>query len=147
MMASWKPNHVVNYYLILQTHINCCVVMAFNKRKRTATIITLSGCVYNQSLPSCGKVKNVWRYTSTPLCIFMMWFLIKHRDNFIFLLHSLPHRAEKRSNSYLSASQKLTTLPCVIVSVDPSRDTSKLLGIALKSNFCTSCKQNLQICS
>jgi hypothetical protein len=118
----------------------------FSSWEQNATIITPSRCEYDQSLPSCGKVKNAWRYTSTPLCIFMTWFLIKHRDNFIFLLHSLPHRAEKRSNSYLCASQKLTTLPCVIVSVDPSRDTSKLLGIALKSNFRTSCKQNLQIC-
>jgi hypothetical protein len=32
MMASWKPKHVIKYYLKLQTYfINCCVETVFNK--------------------------------------------------------------------------------------------------------------------
>jgi len=42
------------------------------------------------------KVKNVWSYTSTPPCAFMVWclienvlmvwYLVKHKDNFPFYL-------------------------------------------------------------
>ena len=34
--------------------------------------------------PSRVDVKNAWSYTSTPLCIFSMWYLIKQRDYFTF---------------------------------------------------------------
>jgi hypothetical protein len=29
-------------------------------------------------------VKNAWSYTITPPYAFMMWYLIKHRDDFTF---------------------------------------------------------------
>jgi hypothetical protein len=31
----------------------------------------------------------VWRHTSTPPYIFMVWCLVKHRDNFTFTLHNV----------------------------------------------------------
>jgi hypothetical protein len=35
---------------------------------------------------SSVKVKNVWSYTSTPLSVFMVLFLIKHRKSLFFYL-------------------------------------------------------------
>jgi len=35
----------------------------------------------DQSPQSNGKIKNVWRYTSTPLCIFITYSLISHNSN------------------------------------------------------------------
>jgi hypothetical protein len=35
----------------------------------------------DHSPPSGAKVKNVWSYTSTPPCVFMAWYLIKHKEN------------------------------------------------------------------
>jgi hypothetical protein len=34
------------------------------------------------SAPSGAEVKNAWSYTSTPQYVFMVWCLVKHRDNF-----------------------------------------------------------------
>jgi hypothetical protein len=42
------------------------------------------GLQADRSPPSNAEVKNVWSYTST-LNVFMVWFLVKHRDSFIFL--------------------------------------------------------------
>jgi len=39
--------------------------------------------------PSSAGVKNGWSYTSTPLYVFMVWFLVKHRDIFTFYLHKV----------------------------------------------------------
>jgi len=30
----------------------------------------------------CAEVKNAWRYASIPQYIFMVWWLVQHRDNF-----------------------------------------------------------------
>jgi hypothetical protein len=38
----------------------------------------------DHSPPSSAKIKNVWSYTCTPQYIFMVWCLVKHRDNFTF---------------------------------------------------------------
>jgi hypothetical protein len=38
------------------------------------------------SSPFIAEVKNAWSYTSTPQYVFMAWCLVKHRDNFTFLL-------------------------------------------------------------
>jgi hypothetical protein len=38
----------------------------------------------DHSPPSSAKVKNVWSYISTPQYFFMVWCLVKHRDNFTF---------------------------------------------------------------
>jgi hypothetical protein len=36
--------------------------------------------------PSSVEVKNAWSYNSTPQCVFMVWCLVKHKDNFTFYL-------------------------------------------------------------
>jgi hypothetical protein len=41
--------------------------------------------------PSTAQEKNMWHYTSTPQYVFMVWFLIKHRDNSTFTL-TLPYQ-------------------------------------------------------
>jgi len=44
----------------------------------------------DQSLPSSAKVKNAWSYTSIPQ-YFMVWCLVKHRDNFNLPYLTLHH--------------------------------------------------------
>jgi len=39
------------------------------------------------SPPSCAEVGKVWSYTSTPLYVFMAWYLVKHRKNFTSISH------------------------------------------------------------
>jgi hypothetical protein len=41
------------------------------------------------STPSTAEVKNTWTYTSTPLYVFIVRCLVKHRENFTFTLLSL----------------------------------------------------------
>jgi len=38
------------------------------------------------SPPPSTEVKNEWSYTSNPQYVFMTWYLLKHMDNFTFLL-------------------------------------------------------------
>jgi hypothetical protein len=45
-------------------------------------------CEADYSPPSGTEVKNVWRSSSTPQHVFMVWYLIKHRDSFTFRLDS-----------------------------------------------------------
>jgi hypothetical protein len=40
----------------------------------------------DHSPPSSAEVKNAWGYTSTPQYVFMAWCLVKHRDNFAFVI-------------------------------------------------------------
>jgi len=40
----------------------------------------------DHSPPSNAKVTNAWGYTSTPQYVFMVWCLVKHKDNFTFTL-------------------------------------------------------------
>jgi hypothetical protein len=40
------------------------------------------GSEADHPLPSSADVKNAWSYTSTPQYVFMVWCLVKHRDNF-----------------------------------------------------------------
>jgi hypothetical protein len=40
----------------------------------------------DHSPPSSAEVKNAWSYTSTPQYVFMAWYSVKHRDNFILPL-------------------------------------------------------------
>jgi hypothetical protein len=44
----------------------------------------------DHSLPSSAKVKNAWSYTSIPRYVFMVWCLVKHRDNFTYTLPFNP---------------------------------------------------------
>jgi len=37
----------------------------------------------DHSLLSSAKAKNAWRCTSIPPCVFMAWFLVKHKDSFL----------------------------------------------------------------
>jgi hypothetical protein len=46
------------------------------------------------SSPSSAKVRNVWGYTSTPPYIFMAWYLVMHRDNFVFTFTTLIRYVE-----------------------------------------------------
>jgi hypothetical protein len=38
--------------------------------------------------PSNAVVNNSWSYTSSPTCVFIAWWLIKHSDNFYFCTSS-----------------------------------------------------------
>jgi hypothetical protein len=38
----------------------------------------------DSSPPCTAKVKNSWSYASTSPYIYMVWYLITHRDNFAF---------------------------------------------------------------
>jgi len=49
------------------------------------------GCETDHSPPSGAEVKNVWHYTSSPQYIFIVWCLVKHRDNFTFNLYLYPY--------------------------------------------------------
>jgi hypothetical protein len=66
-----------------------------------STGVKWPGCEADHSAPSSAKVKNAWSYTSTPPHIFMAlhivkgylfmaWYLLKHRDNIIFILILYP---------------------------------------------------------
>jgi len=35
-----------------------------------------------QSPPFSAEIKNMWSYTSTNRCVFMAWYLVKHKENF-----------------------------------------------------------------
>jgi hypothetical protein len=53
MMASWKPKHVVKYYLKLQTYfINCCVVTVSNKE--------ISKCLYGDKRTNKCIINNFY---------------------------------------------------------------------------------------
>jgi hypothetical protein len=41
-------------------------------------------CEADNSPPSGNMDKNVWSYISTPSYVFMLWCLVKHKDNFTF---------------------------------------------------------------
>jgi hypothetical protein len=41
----------------------------------------------DHSPPSSAEVKHAWSYTSAPPYVFMVWCLVKHRDNFTFYLY------------------------------------------------------------
>jgi hypothetical protein len=42
------------------------------------------GCEADHSPSSSAEVKNGWSYTSTKSYVFMVWYLVKHRNNFAF---------------------------------------------------------------
>jgi hypothetical protein len=44
------------------------------------------------SLPDWFWVKNAWSYTFTSSYVFMVWYLVKHRNNFTFYLTKLRSR-------------------------------------------------------
>jgi hypothetical protein len=46
--------------------------------------VKLLGRKADHSPPSSSKVKNAWSYTSIPQYVFMVWYLVKHRDNVTF---------------------------------------------------------------
>jgi hypothetical protein len=49
----------------------------------------LVGCEAFYS-PSTAEIKNAWIYTATPPYVFMIWYVVKHRDNFSFTF-TLPY--------------------------------------------------------
>jgi hypothetical protein len=46
--------------------------------------VKLPGREANHSPPPSAKVKNAWSYICAPPYVFMVWCIIKHRDNFTF---------------------------------------------------------------
>jgi len=38
-------------------------------------------CEADNTHPSSAKVTNPWSYTSTPLYIFMVWYVVKHKNS------------------------------------------------------------------
>jgi hypothetical protein len=38
----------------------------------------------DHSPPSRAQVKNAWSYIFTPPYVFMVWYFVKHRDNFTY---------------------------------------------------------------
>jgi hypothetical protein len=47
-------------------------------------VIIRPGYEANHSCPSSAEVKNAWSYTSIHPDVSMTWWLVKHRDNFMF---------------------------------------------------------------
>jgi len=47
--------------------------------------VKLPGREADHSSPSSAEVKNTWSYTFTPQYVFMVWCLVKHRDNYFCL--------------------------------------------------------------
>jgi len=43
----------------------------------------------DHSHPSSAEVKNAWSYTAAPQYVFMVWCLVKHRDNFTTFIRYL----------------------------------------------------------
>jgi len=43
-------------------------------------------CEADHSHPSSAEVKDAWSYTFTSPYIFMVWYLVKHRDSFTLIL-------------------------------------------------------------
>jgi hypothetical protein len=54
----------------------------------------------DHSPPSSAEVKNAWSYTSTPQYVFMVWCLVKHRDNFMETEGSLSYLEEPATVPY-----------------------------------------------
>lgn len=82
----------------------------------------------NQSPPSSVKVKNAWRYTSTP-CVFMAWCVIKCKENFTWTfchcyctitwsayrpVDFLYGAAQKRVREFCEEGRNLNVLPLII---------------------------------
>jgi hypothetical protein len=45
-------------------------------------VVERSGREADHSPPSSAEVKNAWSYTSTYLYVFMVWYVVKHSDNY-----------------------------------------------------------------
>jgi hypothetical protein len=78
-------------------------------------------CSYH-SPPFSTEVKNAWSYTSTLLCVSMMWCLIKHRDNFTISLKFFYSAV-----FYLQEDRRAGTCTRIEV-LEPSAQTSILLA-------------------
>jgi hypothetical protein len=73
--------------------------MKFHSREGIVFFTTTSTGSYTSSYGCPGIIRDKtgmkmtilysaeWSCTSSPSCIFMAWYLIKHRDNFTFSLH------------------------------------------------------------
>jgi hypothetical protein len=60
--------------------------------------------------PSSAKVKKAWSYTSTPQYVFMVWCLVKHRDNFTFLPLSSPVTSVSGTNIAFRTFSKTSSI-------------------------------------
>jgi hypothetical protein len=50
----------------------------------------------DRSRSSSNKVRNTWSYTSTPPFVLMVWYLIRHKDNFTFSLYNFNKKIKIR---------------------------------------------------
>jgi hypothetical protein len=53
----------------------------------------------DHSFPSSAMVENAWIYTSTPSNVFMVWCLVKHRDNFTVMMLLSYFAASREMNA------------------------------------------------
>jgi hypothetical protein len=54
-------------------------------REDFSSRVKRSGREIDHSPPPGAEVKIAWSYTSTPPYVFMVWYLVKHRDDFTFV--------------------------------------------------------------
>jgi hypothetical protein len=91
-----------------------------------------SGREAEHSPPSSAKIKNAWSYTSALQYVFMVWYLVKHRDNFTFTLIIL-------SEQYVSWKLALhSTLNCPLTSRLLSPNIFLSTSFSLTCNLCSS---------
>jgi hypothetical protein len=69
------------------------------------------GCEADHSPLSVAEVKNAWRYTSTPSCVFTAWCLIKHRENCTFHLTQLGLNTTLNVKKYYIVTDLFNALP------------------------------------
>jgi hypothetical protein len=70
----------------MHTYLHMCVASYHMVRKRLSLQVKRPGREPDHSPPLSGEVKNAWSYTSTLPYVFMAWYLVKHRDNFLLYL-------------------------------------------------------------
>jgi hypothetical protein len=82
LYALYIPNLMFKYEITMQLSMYFQILLT-----NTLSLgVKQPGHAIDHSLPSSAEVKNVWSYTFTPPYLFMVWYLVKHRDNFILPL-------------------------------------------------------------
>jgi hypothetical protein len=89
---------------------------------------SFSGRETDHSHPSSVKVKNAWRYASTPQYVFMVWCLVKHREKFTFTFYLYLkwlrelHRSDSLNvysfSSYHCTLRRRSTNSCTAIDAD-----------------------------
>jgi hypothetical protein len=61
----------------------------------------------DHSPPSSAEIKNVWSISPLPQYVFMVWCLVKHRDNFTFYLCSELKDTDMNLQRYNKINSKI----------------------------------------